>query len=111
MSTKAPVWPNKAIALAALFGTEVILIQAICIPFSLNFDVWAFNDSGANLTVQYLVRNGYRPAIDFGYSYGLLPMLLDRLWFSFVGASPAACAAGKRNRGGSTGQELPARTT
>jgi hypothetical protein len=91
MSTKAPAWPNKAIALVALFGTEVILIQAICIPFSLNFDIWAFNDSGANLTVQYLVRNGYRPAIDFGYSYGLLPMLLDRLWFSFVGANPVAC--------------------
>ena len=41
--------------LTALFATEALLIEAVSIPIILNFDFWAFMDSGANLTAQYLL--------------------------------------------------------
>ncbi len=52
---------------------------------------WAFSDQGANLTAQYLTAHGYRANIDFAYHYGLLPLLLGRIWFSLSGATPHAC--------------------
>ena len=33
------------------------------------------------------------PTVDFGYIYGLLPLLIGRFWFSLVGLSPYAYAA------------------
>jgi hypothetical protein len=69
----------------------VVLIEGFRIPFGLSFDQWAFMDAGGNLTAQYLIQQGYRPAIDFGYLYGLLPLLVCRLWFSVEGATPVAC--------------------
>jgi hypothetical protein len=74
-----------------MFGMEVLLIEAVGIPFSLNFDMWAFMDAGGNLTAPFLIQQGYRPVIDFGYIYGLLPLLVERLWLDFAGASPSAC--------------------
>jgi hypothetical protein len=59
-------------------------------PSDMFFDRFAFFDNGANLTQQYLTSIGYRPAIDFGYHYGLLAALIGRVWFACVGATPAA---------------------
>ena len=77
--------------MTVLFGGEALLIQIIGIPFSLNFGFWLFMDAGGNLTAQYLIGRGYRPTIDFGYHYGLLPLLIARSWFIAAGASPTAC--------------------
>ena len=52
---------------------------------------FAFSDSGTSLTIDDLVRRGFRPTIDFGYIYGLLPLLINRVWFAVLGASPGAC--------------------
>ena len=82
---------KRAASLTVMFGVEVLLIEAVGIPFSLNFDMWAFMDAGGNLTAPFLVQQGYRPVIDFGYIYGLLPLLVDRLWLGLAGASPFAC--------------------
>lgn len=82
---------KRAASLTVIFGVEVLLIEAVGIPFSLNFDMWAFMDAGGNLTAPFLLQQGYRPVIDFGYIYGLLPLLVDRLWLDLAGASPFAC--------------------
>lgn len=63
----------------------------VAIPIGLAFDFWAFDDQGANLTAQYLLSHGYRPGTDFGYHYGLLPLLWGRIWFDVFGLTPIAC--------------------
>ena len=57
------------------------------------FDNYAFCDSGANLTLQYLVSHGLKPTVDFGYHYGLLPILVGRTWFTATGQTPIAYQA------------------
>ncbi len=59
----------------------------------MSFDSYAFCDNGANLTLQYIVSHGLRPTVDFGYHYGLLPILVGRIWFSIAGLTPVAYQA------------------
>ncbi len=75
-------------SLFVLFASELILIAAIRQPQNMYFGSFAFCDPGSNLTLQFLVSHGYRPAVDFGYPYGLLPILIGRLWFALFGATP-----------------------
>jgi len=76
-----------------LFATEILAIDFFRLPESMSFDSYAFCDNGANLTLQHLVSHGLRPTIDFGYHYGLLPILVGRIWFSIVGLTPIAYQA------------------
>jgi hypothetical protein len=73
-----------------LFSVELIGLMIAKLPETMSFENFAFCDRGANLTLQYLVASGLRPAIDFGYHYGLLPILIARGWFVIFGASPTA---------------------
>jgi hypothetical protein len=59
-------------------------------PILHNFNWFAFWDFGAYLVTHYLLRLGYLPVTDFGWQYGLLPLLLQELWFHFMAASPAS---------------------
>jgi hypothetical protein len=52
------------------------------------FARFGFGDSGAELVVQDLLRSGYRPTLDFGHVYGLLPLLMGRAWYGLFGISP-----------------------
>ncbi len=79
--------------LVALLCADVILIAALSIPEILSFNFWMFSDQGANLIVQFLAAQGLRPALDFGYNYGVLPLMIGRLWFAIFGATPTSCAA------------------
>jgi hypothetical protein len=83
-----PAWRTRW--LAALLIAEVVALTLVQAPNELFFR-FAFGDSGTSLTIDDLVRRGFRPAIDFGYIYGLLPLLLNRIGFSILGASPSAC--------------------
>jgi hypothetical protein len=47
-------------------------------------------DSGGELAIQDLLSRGFRPAVDFGYPYGLLPLLIGRAWYGLAGLSPWA---------------------
>jgi hypothetical protein len=47
-------------------------------------------DSGVDLTMQDLLRRGFRPTIDFGCIYGPLPLLINRVWYAVAGLSPRA---------------------
>ena len=76
--------------LAGFFIAEVVALTFLQAPNELFFR-FAFSDSGTSLTIDDLVRRGFRPTIDFGYIYGLLPLLINRVWFAVLGASPWAC--------------------
>lgn len=82
--------PPGFLWLFVLFSFELIAISIARLPESMRFDRYAFCDHGVNLTLQYLVSQGLRPSIDFGYAYGLLPALFGRLWFAAFGATPWA---------------------
>ena len=76
--------------LPLLFIVELLTVTLLQTPNELFFR-FGFSDSGSSLTIDVLIRRGYRPTIDFGYIYGLLPLLLNRVWFAVVGATPQAC--------------------
>jgi hypothetical protein len=76
--------------LSVFFAIEVVALTLLQAPNEL-FLRFAFSDSGTNFTIQDLIRRGYSPTIDFGYIYGLLPVLIYRVWFAAFGATPQAC--------------------
>jgi hypothetical protein len=80
-------------ALTLLFLAEVLVLALARLPLSLSWANFAFMDEGANLAVQTLLDRGLVPTVDFGYGYGLLPLLIGRLWFGLLGRTPAAYAA------------------
>ncbi len=47
-------------------------------------------DPGIDLTIEDLTARGFRPMIDFGLVYGLLPPLVNRAWYTLAGTSPRA---------------------
>jgi hypothetical protein len=73
-----------------IFAAGLLAIDIARRPSDMFFDRFAFFDNGANLTLQYLTSIGYRPAIDFGYHYGLLAALIGRVWFGCLSATPSA---------------------
>ena len=79
-----PKWITR---LSIALSVEAVLLNLLQLPSSLNFG-FLFGDTGANITAQYLVGHGYRPNVDFGYPYGLLPLFLGHVWFSVAGATP-----------------------
>src|SRR6266568_1068963 len=74
--------------------TAVLIVElcGLCLlewPLLYNFNKFAFGDWGGYLVTHYLVQQGYMPITDFSWQYGLLPLLLQELWFRLVAASPA----------------------
>src|ERR1700731_681468 len=84
-----PLYLSEA-KLFIIFAAELLAIDVARRPVDMFFDRFAFFDTGANLTLQYLTSIGYRPAVDFGYHYGLLAALIGRGWFGCLGATPFA---------------------
>ncbi len=79
---------RNALKLWLLFSAETILFAIIRLPLDLNFNAYAFGDRGSFLTVCYLAAHGGRPAVDFGYPYGLLTILVAQAWFRVFGLTP-----------------------
>jgi hypothetical protein len=82
--------PWETYWLSGFFIAEVVALTFLQAPNELFFR-FAFSDSGTSLTIDNLVRRGYSPTIDFGYIYGLLPLLINRIWFAILGVSPGSC--------------------
>jgi len=82
------------LTLFALFAAELLVLAFLQRSTLLSFDYYFFQDQGTNLVAQYLTHSGLRPAVDFGYNWGLLGLLFGRLWFAVFGATPIACEAG-----------------
>ena len=75
--------------------TAILIIElgVVCFlrwPLLYNFDRFAFWDWGAYLVAHYLIQQGKMPVTDFGWQYGLLPLLLQELWFHLLAAGPAS---------------------
>ncbi len=81
---------RSALWLGCLFGAETLAYALVRLPTDLGFDANAFGDRGDFLSISYLVAHGSRPAIDFGYHWGLVPIMLARLWFTLFGATVQA---------------------
>jgi hypothetical protein len=81
---------RSALWLSLLFGAEMLAYALIRLPTDLGFDANAFGDRGDFLSISYLVGHGSRPAIDFGYHWGLVSIMLARAWFAVFGATPQA---------------------
>jgi hypothetical protein len=79
--------------LGCLFGAETLAYALFRLPTDLGFDANAFGDRGDFLSISYLVTHGSRPAIDFGYHWGLAPIMLAQLWFGLFGATPQTSEA------------------
>jgi hypothetical protein len=71
---------------------EVLAVAAFQSP-RVRFDQFAIFDSGGELAIQNLMRRGYRPGIDFGYLYGLLPLLVGRIWYGLAGLTAGSFRA------------------
>ena len=79
---------GRSLMIFFLFAIEIIVIDFAKLPDIMAFDRYAFCDTGANLTLHYLISRGLIPTIDFGYNYGLLPILVGRIWFAIAGTNP-----------------------
>lgn len=75
--------------LSIVLMLDVLAVAAFQSPL-VRFDRFAIFDSGGELAIQDLIRRGYRPGIDFGYLYGLLPLLVGRIWYGLAGLSTEA---------------------
>ena len=58
------------------------------LPTIYEFATFAVFDPGAALHADHLIAQGYTPTVDFGYPYGLLPLLLGRAFFAVAGRTP-----------------------
>jgi len=76
-------WP----ALALLLTFSAMFLAQL--PVSYDFANFVFFDPGVSLRTDQLIAQGYVPTIDFGYPYGLLPLMIGRAFFALVGRTPA----------------------
>ena len=84
MSISAKRVPKTWVLFAAILASFTILIL-VSLPEVLSLDLWVFKDRGSLLNVDYLLDEHLRPGVDFYYSYGLLPLLLQRVLFWLFG--------------------------
>src|SRR5262245_9217042 len=86
----APATPPRPALLTLGFAAGVLALSLFDTPHE-RLTRFLYNDSGAELTVPKLLARGLRPTVDFGYIYGLLPLLVGKLWYGiFGGPGPAA---------------------
>jgi hypothetical protein len=81
---------DPTLRLWVVYSVEVVALALLRIPHDLGLFMFAFGDRGSWLVVQYLTAHGYRPTIDFGYPYGLLPIMVGRIWFGLFGLTPVS---------------------
>ena len=89
----APRDAARVLVLTLLFAAELLVLGIAATPRVMRFDDYAFGDTGTNLNDQILMERGLRPNVDYGYAYGLLPLLFGRAWFPLLGTTPAAYRA------------------
>jgi hypothetical protein len=80
---------KRLYALTALFLAEFVALMLFQAPYR-TFDRFALWDSGGDLVIQGLMRQGWRPTVEFGYPYGLLGLFVGRIYYRFAPLTPAA---------------------
>ena len=74
-----------------IFALELILLLICELPGVADFQKFGFYDEGAWLHMDALVAwggAGKVPTVDFGYSYGMLPLISGHAWFAVLGRNP-----------------------
>lgn len=66
--------------LVAFFGVFILSW-----PIVFSFDLWILRDRGQFLNLDYLLDKNFRLGVDTYYSYGLLPVLIQRVLFIVFG--------------------------
>lgn len=84
---------RSGLAVSLLFIVLMLLASLANLPAMLTFPTYAFEDPGANLAVNALLRQGDRPGLDDGYHYGPGALALGQLWFRLLGQTPWALTA------------------
>ena len=82
-----PTSPIKIALFTLLLAGEVFAFSVFQAPRQ-TLVRFAAMDSGGELAIQDLIGRGFRPGVDFGYPYGLLSLLVGRVWYGFAGLSP-----------------------
>jgi len=72
-------------AVWALFTVVFIGLVVVRWPSIYNFVVFGFSDQGSFITLESLVEKHLRLGVDVGYTYGLLPVLLQHMFSSLIG--------------------------
>ncbi len=80
---------NRVAGITALLVSTMLAVTMFQAPHQL-FVRFAAMDSGGELAIQHLIGQGFRPGIDFGYPYGLLSLLVGRVWYGACGLSPGS---------------------
>jgi hypothetical protein len=70
-----------------LFSLVTIGNYIISYPSLASWD-FLFFDTGASLKADYLISEGYQPAVDFGYPYGLIPLSIGHICYKIFGRTP-----------------------
>jgi hypothetical protein len=80
-------WPRWTGALAFGLGLWAIFVVRVIRewPLAMAFQNFAFKDTGSFRYVNSLLDMGLRPSVDFGFSYGLLGLLVQRIDFAIFG--------------------------
>ena len=79
---------GRTLLIFILFAIEILVIDLLKLPDIMAFDHYAFCDSGANLTAT--IPGIARPKANrrLRLHYGLLPILVGRIWFAVTGQTP-----------------------
>lgn len=59
-------------------------------PHTMVFRRFYFGDSGWPYTVEMMLREGLMPITDFAYFYGLIVLLINKIWLGIFGLTPEA---------------------
>jgi hypothetical protein len=80
--------PNRIRGLAFGLGLLAIYVLRVALewPMALAFPNFAFRDTGSFAYLNHLLNLGLRPSVDFGFSYGLLGLLVQRISFAVFGS-------------------------
>ncbi len=73
-----------------IFLAASILLLFTTLPVGLNFEFYVYGDTGANFSTHQFLQKGFVPNVDWGHFYGLLPLVLNKLWFSVFPFQPVS---------------------
>jgi hypothetical protein len=79
---------SRSYRLGFLFSSILLASFLFQLPTSYDFSNFVLYDPGTALRVDQLIARGYQPTLDFGFPYGLISLLVGRVFFAFTGRTP-----------------------
>lgn len=79
---------SRSYRLGLIFTLVLLASFLFQLPTSYDFSNFVLYDPGTALRVDKLIVAGYLPALDFGFPYGLISLLVGRIFFALTGRTP-----------------------